>query len=233
VGLAILVVVCGLAAGMPMAGEAHRAAAEILGISAGSQLAAAPHLAACVVMVAAGLKGARAVPWAPLVVGLAGAEGFRWLSGAVRASALTVGVGVLATAAMLLAMRFAPRASARPSAARDAAIAAATLSLAGLPGASPIACALVARAWTGRRTPLESAVLAAAPFELRAAWDAWTAATVRASVPELALAGALALGAAWIGLRTVRIRTERSIAFAIPYLSIFGAALLAHAWAGR
>ncbi len=76
-------------------------------------------------------------------------------------------------------------------------------------------------------------MLVAAPFELRAAWDAWTAATVRASLPELALAGALALGAAWIGLRTVRIRAERATGFAIPYLSIFGAALLAHAWAAR
>jgi hypothetical protein len=73
----------------------------------------------------------------------------------------------------------------------------------------------------------------AVPFELRAGWDAWAVSTARASLPELALAGSLALGAVWLGLRAVRLRAERALSLAIPYLAIFGAALLAYAWTAR
>lgn len=225
---------CGLAAATPLSGEAHEVAAGVLGASPGSgQLYAVAHAAAALVLAIAGLDARRSVPFLPVVVGLMGAEAFHYISATVHASALTCGIGVLATAAMLASTGVAPRVLARQSATRDAVLGAATLSLAGLPGASPVACALTARAWTGRRGPVQGAALAAAPFELRAAVTAWLGASEKAPQGEILAAAAVSLVVAWLGTRSLRLGPERLVRFAVPYLSVLGVSLLAYAWSAR
>lgn len=233
--LLVAVALSAFASGAPLSGEAHRTAAEVLGVDqAGtSPLFALAHLAAAVALASVGYPARRQVPWIATILGLAGAEAFHLLSAAVQGSALTVGVGVLATAAMLASTRVAPVSIARRSALRDGLLGSATLALAGAPGASPFACAIASRAWTGARRPLESAALVAIPFELRAAWSTWARADLPASGGELAAAGALSLAAAWLGARGLRLGLDRLVTRAVPWLCVVGASLLAYAWAAR
>ena len=231
----IAVALSAFASGAPLSGDAHQMAAEVLGIDeAGtSPLFAVTHIAAALALASVGYPARRQVPVIATILGLAGAEAFQLLSAAVRGSALTVGVGVLANAAMLASTRVAPGTIARGSALRDGLLGSATLALSGAPGASPPACALASRAWSGARRPLESAALVAIPFELRAAWSAWARADVPCSGGELAAACALSLPAAWVGARGRRLGLERLVTLAVPWLCVVGASLLAYAWAAR
>jgi hypothetical protein len=155
------------------------------------------------------------------------------LSADVRGSVLTIAVGVLGTAAMLVALGVAPRTVAQHSPLREAALAATTLALAGAPGASPVACALAARAWSGRRIPAQAAALWAAPFEARAAWGAGTFSLQGTSAFEVGICAVLAVVGAILGARLLRLGPERVGRIGAAYLSIFGAALLAYAYALR
>jgi hypothetical protein len=233
--LFVAVAVAAFASGAPLSGEAHQTAAEVLGVehAASSRLFAAAHLAAAVALAAAGISARRQTPVLSTIFGLVGAEVFHLLSAAVRSSALTVGVGVLATAAMLTSIRVAPRTVGQRAPLREAILGSATLSLAGVPGASPLACALASRAWTASRAPIEAAALVAAPFELRAAWSAWASTDAVASGTELALALAVAFVAALLGSRGLRLGAERLVGLSVPWLCVLGASLLAYAWSAR
>jgi hypothetical protein len=222
-------------AAAPLSGEAHLAAAGVLlpGSELPSALAALAHAAAAGALLLFGRSSFRELPLVPLVVGLAGAEALRFLSADVRDSILTVSVGVLGTAAMSAAIGVAPQTVVRRSPAREAALAAATLALAGAPGASPVACALAARAWSGRRIPAPAAALWAAPFEARAALGAGRLSTGGMSELELGAAVLLVTLGALLGARTLRLGSERIARVAAAYLGILGAALFAYAWSLR
>ncbi len=223
------------AAALPLSGEAHLATAAVLlpGLEPPPVFSTLVHAAAACALAIVGRSSFREIPLVPLVLGLAGAEALRFLSADVRGSVLTVAVGVLGTAAMLVALGVAPRNLERRSPIRETALAAATLALSGAPGASPIACALTARAWSGRRIPAPAAALWAAPFEARAAWTAGGISAQGVSPLELAVGAVLAVVGAAAGARMLRLGPERIARIGAAYLSIFGAALLAYAYALR
>ncbi len=226
---------CAGAAAAPLSGEAHQVtASQVLGAAAvGGAFGALPHVAAAFALGFFGRAAWRELTPVPLVIGLAGAEGLRFLSADVRTSVLTVSVGVLGTAAMLATLRVAPRSLAPRSGLRDNTVVATTLALAGVPGASPVACALAARAWSGRRVSAPAAALWAVPFELRSAWASGPLALPVANLAEVALAASLALLGAAAGAGLLRLGPERVARLAVPYLGVLGAALLAYAWSLR
>jgi hypothetical protein len=231
---------------LPLSGEAHATVLSLLGVHGAEvdRATAASHGAAALVLAWVGRASsrpdgsdappssrARARPayfWISLLVGLVGAEALRALSAGSRSSPLTLGVGVLSTAAMLWSIRVAPRLERGRPIARDVLIASATLALSGLPGAAPLGAALAALAWTGRRGAgaVRPAMLLAAPFELRAAWAAWVEAPGSPATPTLALALACAVPAAWLGASMLLARPDRWMRSAPGYLALLGAALL-------
>jgi hypothetical protein len=223
------------AAVAPLSGDAHFVAAAVLmpGSEPPAVFSTVFHAAAAGALVIVGRSSFREIPLLPLALGLAGAEVLRLLSSEVRGSVLTIAVGLLGTAAMLVALGVAPRNVARRSPIREAALAAATLALAGAPGASPVACALAARAWSGRRIPAPAAALWAAPFEARAAWGAGVISAQGVSALELGVGAGLAVVGAAAGTRLLRLGPEQVGRIGAAYLSIFGAALLAYAYALR
>ncbi len=219
----------------PLSGEAHAAAAATFAPGAYGLGRAAwlSHGASALALLWVGRRAARGAPLAALALGLACAEVFRLLSGELRAAPVTVGAGLLGTAAMLASLPAAPR-SPRPEApARDAVLAGLVLSLSGLPGASPVASAAVALAWTGRPVMLDAAALLSAPFAARAAFAAWPGLPEASERLSWGLAGAAAAAGAWLAVRWLARGVERAARLAIPYVVLLASAFLAFAWATR